>query len=156
MQSANRKSNHPISNDLSYQVQQTELAKDRQVQEQLYAQAMCQVREMREREADLLAADKAQLAACLQGGRQHAALDSGAEVSRAQAEHAGVGAVPGTEQQQQQSVPLETCGDLRRGTQGHQSEAEEDACGGTSAGDPSSPGPGKDVLTAFVDKVDVE
>ena len=151
MQSANRKSNHPISNDLSYQVQQTELAKDRQVQEQLYAQAMCQVREMREREADLLAADKAQLAACLQGGRQHAALDSGAEVSRAQA---GVGAVPGTEQQQQQSAPLET--DLRRGTQGHQSEAEEDACGGTSAGDPSSPGPGKDVLTAFVDKVDVE
>lgn len=142
MPSAHRTSNHPISNGLFHQVQQAELAKDRQTQEQLYAQAMLQLREMREREAELLAADKAQLAACLQGGRQHA------EVSRGLA---GAGAAPGTEQQEQ-SVPPET-EPISSGRRGHQSQAEEDAGGGTSVG--AGPGPCEDVLAAFVDKVDV-
>lgn len=52
------------------QAQQSELAKDRALQEQLHSQAMRELQEMKVREDELVQVEKVQLAAQLQGSRQ--------------------------------------------------------------------------------------
>jgi hypothetical protein len=133
------------------QAQQSELAKDRALQEQLHSQAVRELQEMKLREDELVQAEKAQLAAQLEGSRH----GGGAPEHKAfleeirEADEAGVADEAGPARAGRGSSP-------RTGAPQRAQESSAKAAQANGVSGVAVPRPDSHVLRSYVDKVDVE